>query len=261
MFAADGGEMIMSVGMSGSGDKGGLLAGKVVVVTGGTRGIGLAIAGACVEQGATVMAVGRTPSTSGVDDQIAVLAGDVGGEDDVSRIFREAAARHGRVDVLVNNAGISPGGPIHRTELADFRAAIDVNLQGSWLCTREFLRQVRGTDRGGAIVNIGSIAARSGNVGQGAYAASKAGVEALTRVTAREGSRHGVRANAVRPGLIRTDMTAGMSEDWWGSKVETIPLGRPGEPQEVASAAVFLASESASYITGVVLDVAGGREM
>lgn len=239
----------------------GLVAGKVAVVTGGTRGIGLAVARRLAGQGATVVSLGRTPSKVDDDDGIIRVAGDVGDEADATRIFADAIAWYGRVDVLINNAGISPGGPIHRTELEDFRAAIDVNLQGSWLFTRELLRHAREAGHGGTIVNIGSIAAKSGNVGQGAYAASKAGVEALTRVTAREGAQHGVRANAIRPGLIRTDMTAAMTEDWWAAKVETIPLGRPGEPDEVAAAALFLASDLASYITGTVLDVTGGREM
>lgn len=266
---------------------GGLLRGRVAVVTGGTRGIGLAIATRFAAQGATVLAVGRSApegaagrrregndddndddivglgdaGEQGAGDRISRLIGDVGEEADVVRMFAETVERHGGVDILVNNAGSSPGGPIHRTELADFRAAIDVNLQGSWLCTRELLRHVRRVGGGGAVVNIGSVAAKSGNVGQGAYASSKAGLEALTRVTAREGAPHGVRANAIRPGLIRTDMTAAMSEDWWNAKLDTIPLGRPGEPDEVAAAALFLASDLASYITGSVLDVTGGREM
>lgn len=256
--------------MAGTEDGHGLLTGKVAVVTGGTRGIGLAIAHRLVAQGAAVTVMGRTAPAGEPENGIHSVAGDVGVEADVVRVFAEAVERHGHVDVLVNNAGSSPGGPIHRTELEDFRAAIDVNLQGAWLFTRELLRHVRaagGTGqmgsagRSGAIVNIGSIASKSGNVGQGAYAASKAGIEALTRVTAREGAPHNVRANAIRPGLIRTDLTAEMSEGWWATKLETVPLGRPGEPDEVAAAAVFLASDLASYITGTVLDVAGGREM
>jgi NAD(P)-dependent dehydrogenase (short-subunit alcohol dehydrogenase family) len=246
-----------------SADSAGLLEGRVALVTGGTRGIGLAAARCLRDQGARVAVVGRSASQAPDDlgEGIARLTGDVADEDDVAELFATVAERWGQVDVLVNNAGIAPGGPIHRTSLADFRAAIDVNLQGSWLCTREALRRLREGGRGGAIVNIGSIAGKAGNLGQGAYAASKAGIEALTKVTAREGARYGVRANAIRPGLIRTEMTASMPESWWRQKEDSIPLGRPGEPDEVAAAVLFLASDMAGYITGVVLDVAGGREM
>jgi NAD(P)-dependent dehydrogenase (short-subunit alcohol dehydrogenase family) len=182
-------------------------------------------------------------------------------EAEVIELFERTLDRFGHVDILVNNAGVAGDSMIHRGSLPEFRHTIDVNLQGTWLCTRQALQHMRSTGRGGAIVNITSVAGAIGNLGQAAYASSKAGVEALTKVTAREGAGYGIRANAIRPGLIRTDMTVQMSDEWWQAKVSSIPLGRPGEASEVALAALFLASPMAGYITGAVLDVSGGRHM
>jgi 3-oxoacyl-[acyl-carrier protein] reductase len=237
-----------------------LLSGRVAVVTGGTRGIGRAICERFVEAGASVVALGREAQPGENQSDQVGLRCDVADEDSVAQAFAHVMRTYGRVDILVNNAGITIDGLIHRGELADFRSVVDVNLQGTWLCTREALRVMR-TVGAGSIVNIASISGKVGNVGQGAYAASKAAVVALTKTTAREGSRHGIRANAIRPGLISTDMTAALAPDAWREKLESIPLARAGEPREVADAALFLASDLASYVTGAVLDVAGGREM
>ncbi|MBC7631669.1 SDR family NAD(P)-dependent oxidoreductase [Aeromicrobium sp.] len=235
-----------------------LLDGKVAIVTGGTRGIGGAIATTFAEHGATVVALATSPvRLANVDTRVC----DVSDEASVMSTFGSALADHGRIDVLVNNAGVAIDSVIHRGSLEDFRRVLDVNLQGTWLCTREALRHMRDREGGGAIVNIASIASKAGNLGQAAYVSSKAGVEALTRTTAREGARHGIRANAIRPGLIATDMTAGMPQHSWEEKLASIPMARPGDPREVAEVALFLASDMSSYMTGAVLDVAGGREM
>ncbi|MCL8250413.1 SDR family oxidoreductase [Aeromicrobium fastidiosum] len=230
----------------------------MAVVTGGTRGIGRAIVETFTSHGAVVVALSATGrDVSGIDSRRC----DVSDEASVATTFAAVVSQHERIDVLVNNAGTAVDSVIHRGSLEDFRHVLDVNLQGTWLCTREALRHMRARDGGGTIVNVASIAAKAGNLGQAAYASSKAGVEALTRTTAREGARHGIRANAIRPGLISTDMTAGMPQHSWDDKLASIPLARAGRPREVAQAALFLASDMSSYVTGVVLDVAGGREM
>jgi 3-oxoacyl-[acyl-carrier protein] reductase len=235
-----------------------LLDGRVAVVTGGTRGIGRAIATTFSAHGATVVALGTSEQQH---TDIDTRKCDVADEESVVTTFRSVLADHGRIDVLVNNAGVAIDSVIHRGSLEDFRRVVDVNLQGTWLCTREALRHMRDRDGGGAIVNVASIASKAGNLGQAAYVSSKAGVEALTRTTAREGARHGIRANAIRPGLISTDMTAGIPQRSWDDKLASIPMARPGDPAEVAEVALFLASDMSSYVTGAVLDVAGGREM
>lgn len=235
-----------------------LLDARVAVVTGGTRGIGRAISSTFSAHGAKVVALG-TSNAHHAD--IETRPCDVADETAVVSTFRSILADHGRIDLLVNNAGIALDSVIRRGSLDDFRRVLDINLQGTWLCTREALRHMHEREGGGSIVNIASIAAKAGNLGQAAYVSSKAGIEALTRTTAREGARDGVRANAIRPGLISTDMTSGIPKHSWDEKLASIPMGRPGTPEEVAQAALFLASDMSSYITGAVLDVAGGREM
>lgn len=234
-----------------------LLEGRIAVVTGGTRGIGRAIAAAFVEHGATVVALGASEQQRDTN----IRQCDVSNEESVISTFQSILADHGRVDVLVNNAGIAIDSVIHRSSLDDFRRVVDVNLQGTWLCTREALRHMRERDGSGAIVNITSIASKAGNLGQASYVSSKAGMEGLTRTTAREGARYGIRANAIRPGLISTDMTAAIPSHSWDEKLASIPMARAGTPDEVAQVAVFLASDMSSYVTGAVLDVTGGREM
>lgn len=238
---------------------------RVAVVTGGTRGIGRAIVRRLAAEGATVVLTGRGPSAEHV---AAELGGRVHGvvcdgrdERQVDDIVARVVGEHKRLDVLVNNAGIARDGMLHRMTLTEFRDVVDVNLQGAWLWTRAAVRHMRSREGGGSIVNISSISGKAGNLGQSNYAASKAAVVALTQTTAREGARHGIRANAVRPGLIRTDMTDAIPAESWKHMLDDIPLGRPGEPEEVAQVVAFLASDMASYMTGAVLDVSGGRRM
>lgn len=235
-----------------------LLEGRVAVVTGGTRGIGRAISLIFAEQGATVVALGTGAAPA---DGVAVRVCDVSDESSVMSTFQSILSDNDRIDVLVNNAGIAVDSVIRRGTVEDFRRVLDVNLLGTWLCTREALQHMSQREGNGAIVNISSIGAKAGNLGQAAYVSSKSGVEALTRTTAREGARYGVRANAIRPGLIATDMTAAIPRDSWDQKLASIPMSRAGQPDEVAQAALFLASDMSSYITGVMLDVSGGREM
>jgi 3-oxoacyl-[acyl-carrier protein] reductase len=145
--------------------------------------------------------------------------------------------------------------------LADFRAVIDVHLTGAWNGTRHAAQAMREHGRGGSIVNISSISGKVGNFGQTNYSAAKAGLIGLTKASAKELARAGVRVNAVQPGLIRTAMTEAMPPAAWDAKLAEIPMSRAGEPAEVAQAVLFLASDMASYITGAVLEVTGGRYM
>ncbi|WP_052669974.1 3-oxoacyl-ACP reductase FabG [Nitriliruptor alkaliphilus] len=240
---------------------------RVAIVTGGARGLGLAIAERYVEQGARVVLadldgdVADGAATALSDERAHGAACDVTSEEDVQRLFDETIERHGRVDVLVNNAGITRDAMAHRMSLADFRQVVDVHLQGTWLGTRAALTHMRGREGGGAIVNLSSLSGKIGNMGQTNYSAAKAGIVGLTKAAAKEGARFGIRANAIQPGLIRTAMTEAMPEDVLAERIGGIPLGRMGEPAEIADVALFLASDLSSYVTGAVIEVTGGRGM
>ena len=243
-----------------------LLSDKVVIVTGGAQGIGLSIAERFQANGATVVLAdldgdqART-AAAGLGGRAEGLPCNVVDEASVEALVDGVVDRFGRVDVLVNNAGITRDGMMHKLSLADFRAVMEVHLQGTWLCSRAALTHMRSRDGGGAIVNMSSISGKIGNLGQTNYAAAKAGIVGMTKATAREGARYGIRANAIQPGLIRTAMTEAMPQEVFDDKVSDIPLGRAGEPSEVADAALFLASDLSSYITGITIEVAGGRHM
>jgi 3-oxoacyl-[acyl-carrier protein] reductase len=244
-----------------------LLADRIAIVTGAAQGLGLAIAGRYAEEGATVVladvdgdAAERAAATL-PDVRGEAIGCDVSDEAAVQRLFDDTIARHGRVDVLVNNAGITRDAMAHRMSLDQFRQVIDVHLQGSWLGTRAALTHMRSREGGGAIVNLSSISGKVGNLGQTNYSAAKAGVVGLTKAAAKDGARFGIRVNAIQPGLIRTSMTDAMPRDVFEERVADIPLGRAGEPAEVADVALFLASELSSYVTGAVVEVTGGRGM
>ena len=201
------------------------------------------------------------PAAPGSHGILSPVLCDVSDEVAVAAMFAGATEQFGTVDIVVNNAGIARDRMTHRMELSDLRAVLDVNFVGTWLVCREAVRLMRARAGGGSIVNVSSISAKAGNLGQGNYAGSKAAVVAFTKTLAREGGPHGIRANAVRPGFIDTDLTAGLDAAARARLTGDIPLGRPGLPAEVAQAVFFLASERSSYITGAVLDVSGGRYM
>ena len=214
------------------------------VVTGGTRGIGAAVADALRERGWTV----ATLSRNGAD-----LQADVSDPEAVERAFAEARERFGPVHVLVNNAGHRRDGLAIRMSAEDWGSVLETNLSGAFHCTRRALDDMLSA-RWGRIVNVSSIVAERANPGQANYAASKAGLLALTRTVAREMARKGITCNAVLPGVIETDMTADVAEGLVGA----VPAGRVGQPADVAACIAFLCSEEASYVNGATLAVDGG---
>lgn len=247
----------------------GLLDGRHVVITGGAQGIGFTIAEVLGGEGASVvlgdinedaaaeaaerLAKNGVPATS--------LRCDVTDEDEVAALVAHCADTFGPVGVMVNNAGITRDATLRKMAVTDFRAVVDVHLTGAWNGTRFAAEAMRAHGQGGSIVNISSIAGKVGNFGQTNYSAAKAGLVGLTKASAKELAKAGIRVNAVQPGLIRTAMTEAMPPAAWDAKLAEIPLGRAGEPAEVAQVVLFLASDLAGYVTGAVVEVTGGRYM
>lgn len=243
--------------------------GKSVLVTGAGRGIGRGIAMAFASEGANVVlgycgndeAAGKTLSEIEAEGgHAAIFKGNVSDSGEVSAMTDFAVKTFGRLDVLVNNAGITRDGLALRMSDEDFDRVIDVNLRGCFLCCRAAGKYMM-KQRSGAIVNISSIVGISGNAGQANYAASKAGVIGLTKSLAKEFSAWGIRVNSVAPGFVETDMTGVLSEKLRESMLSSVPLKRPGKPEDIAGAVLFLAGQSASYITGQVLTVDGGMSL
>jgi 3-oxoacyl-[acyl-carrier protein] reductase len=239
---------------------------RVALVTGGSRGIGagvaqaLAVAGAavavCARNGDAAAAAAADISARG--GRAFGVAADVSRAADAERIVAACVERFGRLDILVNNAGITRDGLVLRMKDEDWRHVLAVNLDGAFYCSRAALRAIlkqRGTGR---IVNIGSVVAATGNPGQANYVTSKAGLVGLTKALAKEVASRGVTVNAVAPGFVETDMTAGLPDAVKEAYRAQIPLGRFGTTADVAATVVFLASDAASYITGQVIHVNGG---
>ena len=242
---------------------------KVVIVTGGSRGIGRAIAVGFGKGGATVIITyaGNEAAANETLDLIEkhgvkakAMRFDVADTAACQGCIEEVVKEFGRLDVLVNNAGIAIDGLSMRVKDDDWDKQLDTNLKGAFALMRAATRPMM-KQRQGAIVNLTSIVGESGNVGQAAYSASKAGLIALTKSLAKElASRH-IRVNAVSPGFIETDMTSKIPDETRAKMLETIPLARLGTAEEVANAVLFLASDAASYISGEVLRVNGGMYM
>jgi 3-oxoacyl-[acyl-carrier protein] reductase len=242
----------------------GMNEGRVAVVTGASRGIGRAIARRLAADGVTVLAWARGDHAIAVVEEIRAAGGtaeartvDVTDDDAVAAGVDDALARFARIDVLVNNAGITRDQLAMRMKRDDWDAVLATNLTAAFTCIRVVLRPMV-KQRGGRIVNVSSVVGQAGNAGQANYAASKAGLIGLTKALALEVASRNVTVNAVAPGLIDTDMTRGLSGDTHEDWAARIPLKRLGTAEEVAAAVAFLASDEAAYITGHVLAVNGG---
>ncbi len=240
-----------------------LLDQRVAVVTGAGQGIGLEIARSLTGHGARVVVADIDANL--VDKAAAEIGGigltcDVTAEEQVGNLVAEAVRHFGRLDVFVNNAGITRDASLKKMAVADFDAVISVHLRGTWLGVREASAVMR-EQKSGSIINISSLSGKSGNPGQTNYSAAKAGIVGLTKAAAKEVAHHNVRVNAIQPGLIRTAMTAAMPTEVFAEREAAIPMKRAGEPAEVAGAVVFLASDLSSYVTGAVIEVGGGRNI
>lgn len=243
------------------------LAHEVAIVTGAARGIGRAIALALVAEGASVLLsdvsedVHKTAAEiRNAGGQAGSLVGNVTVESDCEKMVEEAIQQFGKIDILVNNAGITKDNLLLRMSEADWDAVLDINLKGTFLCTKAVTKPMM-KQRSGKIINIASVIGIMGNAGQANYSASKGGVIAFTKTMAKELGGRNIRVNAIAPGFIESKMTEVLSEDARKKLIDLIPLGTLGKPEYVAEAVVFLASPAAGYITGQVLNVDGGMVM
>ena len=240
------------------------LSGKVAVITGASRGIGRQTALTLAGAGATVVLTSRGDAAGAVAAEVTAaggqalaLAADVADAEAVQRVVETTTDRFGRLDVLVNNAGITRDQLLLRMKRDDWDAVLATNLTGTFLCTQAVLKTML-KQRSGRIISISSVVGQSGNPGQTNYAATKAGIIGFSKALAREVASRSITVNVVAPGLIDTDMTRDISTDAQANWASAIPLGRLGTPEDVAAAVCFLASDAAGYITGQVLAVNGG---
>jgi 3-oxoacyl-[acyl-carrier protein] reductase len=241
---------------------------QVGVVTGGTRGIGKAIAEKLAKNGVNLVVVGR--NLDAANETAAALAAfgvkvlgmrlDVSNSEEVEKVFEEIRKEFHRIDILINNAGITKDGLLLRMREEAWDSVLDINLKGVFLCSREVIQDMA-KQRYGRIVNITSVAAFMGNPGQANYSASKAGIVGFTKTVAKEYAGRGITVNAVAPGFIQTAMTDVLQDKVKEEMMKLIPLGRFGTVEDVAKAVIFLASPDSGYITGQVIHVNGGMYM
>jgi 3-oxoacyl-[acyl-carrier protein] reductase len=244
------------------------LQGRIALVTGASQGIGRACAFELARAGATVVLAARNQSKlaeavaeiEATGGQAAAFALDVANEDSIKSGAKSILERFGKVEILVNNAGITRDGLMMAMKRADWDDVLGTNLTGAFLLTQAFLRPML-KNRWGRIINISSVVGRTGQAGQVNYVSSKAGLIGLTRALAREVASRGITVNAVAPGYIETPMTAVLDEKQRSAMMAQIPLGRAGTDLEIAQSVAFLVSDAAGYITGHVLDVNGGMFM
>ena len=243
------------------------LEGKVIVVTGGSRGIGLELAKKLVEEKAKIVICGRkkenldaAAASLGGGDSLLTVAAHIAKEEDVNRLFEEVINRFSRLDILINNVGMNLMTPSTAdTDVAQWQKIIETNLTGTFICSRKAAAIMKQANKG-KIVSLSSIAGRKASPGMGIYGIAKAGVEMMTRVLAAELASYNIQVNAVAPAMVRTDF----SKPFWSNRdihdhvVRGIPMGRIAEPVEVVHPVLFLASEASSFITGQTIVVDGG---
>jgi 3-oxoacyl-[acyl-carrier protein] reductase len=241
---------------------------RIAFVTGASRGIGRAIALALAKAGARIVVASNEPENN---EKVAAEIRETGGEaftvfldlnsaDSIKEAFATAQQHFGRIDILVNNAGVTKDGLALRMKKDDWDLVLNINLRGAFLATQQALPGML-KERWGRIVNIASVVGQSGNPGQVNYVASKAGIIGLTKALAQEVGSRNITVNAVAPGFIETDMTAKLTPEQREAMLAKVPLKRGGQPEDIAAAVKFLASDEASYITGHVLSVNGGMYM
>ncbi|MBF94943.1 MAG: 3-oxoacyl-[acyl-carrier-protein] reductase [Myxococcales bacterium] len=239
---------------------------KTAIITGGSRGIGRAVTIGLAEAGHHVVINYAGNEAAAQDTLNAVLSNgghgelacfDVGDEEAVTGTIKLLAKAHGRIDVLVNNAGISVDGLLARFKAEDWNRVLQTNLSGAFHCLKAVTRPMM-KQRYGRVINIGSVVAASGSAGQPAYCAAKAGLEGLTRSAALELAGRGITVNCIAPGFVDTDMTQALPEERRQAILDQVPAGRMATPEEIAAAVVFLASDGGAYITGQTLGVNGG---
>jgi 3-oxoacyl-[acyl-carrier protein] reductase len=244
-----------------------LLNDKVAVITGAARGIGEATARLFADNGARVvigdldLAAAEQAAKEIDPERVRGFGCDVADPGQVTALLAFAREELGSVDIVVNNAGITRDATLKKMTVDQFDQVIAVHLRGAWLGTQAAAEAMRDQGSGGAIINMSSISGKVGFFGQTNYSAAKAGVVGLTKAAAKELAKDGIRVNSIQPGLIATEMTRAMPEHIWEAKMAEIPMGRAGEPEEIAKVALFLASDLSSYMTGTVLEVTGGRLM
>ncbi|MGK7379689.1 3-oxoacyl-ACP reductase FabG [Planococcus sp. 1R117A] len=244
------------------------LTGKIALVTGSGQGIGRDTALELAKHGAhIVVADMNLEAAEKVKREVEALGKkaiacqvNVADKNDVEKMMEATLEAFGDLDILVNNAGITRDAMMHKMTEEHFDQVIQVHMKGTFLCMQAAALHMRKKEKG-KIINISSISGKIGNMGQVNYAGAKAGIVAMTKVAARESARYQINVNAIQPGFIDSEMTRAMPEEIRQARIEEIPLQRPGQPKDIANAVIFLASEYSNYITGTVIEVAGGRSM
>jgi len=242
--------------------------GKIVIITGSARGIGFAIAETFAENGATSIILDLFQDT--VDEAVKKITdkglkaigyvADITNSESIGNLFKEIFQKFGKIDILINNAGITKDGLLMKMKESDWDAVINVNLKGTFICTQKVCRFMM-KQKKGVILNISSVVGIMGNAGQANYAASKGGIITLTKSAAKEFASRNIRVNAIAPGFIETEMTAQLPKEIVDKYLEAIPLRHIGTSKDVANLCLFLASEEADYITGQTIQVDGGLIM
>ncbi|MDR6417515.1 3-oxoacyl-ACP reductase FabG [Pseudarthrobacter sulfonivorans] len=245
-----------------------MLKNRTAVITGGANGLGLATAVAFAREGANVVIgdldaeqAAKAAAGLGIGARAVGIGCNVTSADDVDALAQAARASFGGLDVWVNNAGFTRDATMRKMSEDDFDAVISVHLKGAWLGTRAAAGVMRDQPGGGSIINVSSISGKVGNPGQTNYSSAKAGIVGLTKAAAKEVGFANVRVNAVQPGIIRTALIDSMKPEVLQARLSEVPLARFGEPEEVASVILFLACDLSSYMTGTVLEIAGGRNI